>query len=192
MGSLVNMKFDKEVQEFLTASMDDAKLFCWDFPAFYEKYKDFLPSYPEGEYKKILLKRVFETAHIVKDPSTMEYDWSETEEAFLNSIEDKLCRRAMFAFMLWAKEHPHEGGWIEYDFWNIMIRFFTAKEIDRIQHSRFLQSLVPYGFDMRVVGSKNPIVCFQIPVLDEGEIIGKVSGKKWPKCLIEEEEDASD
>ena len=44
MGSLVNMKFDKEVQEFLTASMDDAKLFCLDFPAFYEKYKEETPA----------------------------------------------------------------------------------------------------------------------------------------------------
>ena len=53
MGSLVNMKFDKEVQEFLTASMDDAKLFCWDFPAFYEKYKDFdYQGYVRSIYKK--------------------------------------------------------------------------------------------------------------------------------------------
>lgn len=192
MRSLVNLKFDKEVRVFLTSSMEDAPLFYSDFSTFYEKYKDFLPSYPEGEYKKILIKRVFETAQVDKAASIEEYDWFETEETFLSSFEDKTLRRVMFALMLWAKEHPHEGGWIDFDLWNIFIRFFTAKEVDEIKHSDTLQKLIPYGFDMRVVGSKNPTVCFQISVEKGGEIIGKVSAEKLPKCLIEEENNAPD
>ena len=190
--SLVNLKFDKEVRVFLTSSMEDAPLFYSDFSTFYEKYKSLLPSYPEGEYKKILMKRVFETAQVDKLASIEEYDWSETEETFLNSLEDKTLRRVMFALMLWTKEHPHEGGWIDFDLWNIFIRFFTAKEVDEIKHSDTLQKLIPYGFDMRVVGSKNPTVCFQISVEEGGEIIGKVSAEKLPKCLIEEEKNAPD
>lgn len=174
---LQNIKFDREIREFLEAASGDEGLLLSSPDAFYEKYKDYLPSYPSGEYKKTLFNRVFlNNKEQVKVPETTPL-YSEEEVAFLSGIESAYLRKIMLCLLSWAKRHPHESGWVKYDLWAILDGFFTVQQIDKVQHSGAMASLAQYGFDMRVIGSKNPIVCYMVPELG-GEKI-KTEAEVW-------------
>ena len=174
---------ENQVRDFIKEAEKDAKLYDSDYSAFYEKYKSFLVIYPEGEYKKKLVRDIME-AHLLSEPESnlAAFPFYQKEIDILKSIyfsdppieygDDVMC-----ALMLWKKQHPHEGGWIEYDIERILQYTFSASIIhDIVHHKTTLQDLVRFGFDMRVIGSKNPTVCYTVPTADEDEDRGKPVG----------------
>lgn len=144
----------------------------WD--SFYEDYKHLLPHFPDGEYKKNFMKFLYETSSIPsaenecicvsfykKDCELLKKIKFENQDNY----EDLLLEMA--ALMFWKKAHPHENGWIKYE---PCLIFDSIKDKikDNFQNLT-LDNLLKYGFDMRVIGSKKPIVCYTVPTSDDSD-----------------------
>lgn len=78
----------------------------------------------------------------------------------LNVVNEEV--RALFGVLIYvAKTNWHDSGWIKYDEPQIM------QMLGIRNHGKFLELVyqaVKLKLEFRVVGSKNPILCFKLPV----------------------------
>lgn len=84
----------------------------------------------------------------------------ETEIKYLKSISDEIIRKILYLSLIVSKWNNHPSGWIRYDrdflfdFWNLK---YAEKDKNTI-----MQQCCQQGMDLRVIGSKLPIICFKI------------------------------
>lgn len=99
--------------------------------------------------------------------------------------------KLMISFTAFARANPHPNGWIKYDQKSKDIIFFLASCAKKDQKSKeWLTSTLHlrYNLNMRVVGSTQPIPCFQLawqtqPLLDPDFLI--CIGAKTPLTIDE-------
>lgn len=94
-----------------------------------------------------------------------------SEMKILSDITQPLSRKFLYAALIQAKQNYHHSGWIKYDrdsFFNVWkIKTLTEKEKVEAVNICYDKGLI----DFRVIGSKNPLVCYQVPFMAfEGEI----------------------
>lgn len=86
-----------------------------------------------------------------------------SESTALSCVEDVSVRKLLSVLLYVAKTNWHHTGWIKYDEVAVM-------ELCKMKnHSRFLeevQKATKQGLSFRVVGSKNPILCFKLDFID--------------------------
>lgn len=91
-------------------------------------------------------------------------DISQQEYDFISQISDRDVRILFVVLVYCARRNWHPTGWIKYDEQKVM-------ELGGFKnHKRFLeitQRASKQGLDFRVVGSKNPILCFKLNWFDE-------------------------
>ena len=96
----------------------------------------------------------------VKNTSAIFVVYEEEWDFLLNIIDEEV--RALFGVLIYiAKTNWHNSGWIKYDESQVM-RLLGIKN-----HGKFLELIhqaVTLKLEFRVVGSKNPILCFKLPV----------------------------
>ena len=96
----------------------------------------------------------------VKNTSAIFVVYEEEWDFLLNIIDEEV--RALFGVLIYiAKTNWHNSGWIKYDEPQVM-RLLGIKN-----HGKFLELIhqaVTLKLEFRVVGSKNPILCFKLPV----------------------------
>lgn len=95
------------------------------------------------------------------------------EREYLSLIDSEDERRLLFYFLVIAKWNNHPTWWVRYDrdaafdFWNMK---YNTKEREDI-----IKNCCNEGLELRVVGSKNPMICFNLfyrmPIGDEVAII---------------------
>ena len=94
----------------------------------------------------------------------MMIDISQQEYDFISQIGDRDVRILFAVLVYCARRNWHPTGWIKYDEQMVM-------ELGGFKnHTRFLevtQKASRQGLDFRVVGSKNPILCFKLNWFDE-------------------------
>lgn len=94
----------------------------------------------------------------------MMIDISQQEYDFISQIGDRDVRILFAVLVYCARRNWHPTGWIKYDEQKVM-------ELGGFKnHTRFLevtQKASRQGLDFRVVGSKNPILCFKLNWFDE-------------------------
>ena len=94
----------------------------------------------------------------------MMIDISQQEYDFISQISDRDVRILFAVLVYCARRNWHPTGWIKYDEQKVM-------ELGGFKnHTRFLevtQKASRQGLDFRVVGSKNPILCFKLNWFDE-------------------------
>lgn len=121
----------------------------------------FLPSLPQGEYKVKVLKEVWQRYLKRNVVGSVIPELTEEEAGALNKISNTNTRKKMHSLIIWKKLHPHPGGWIKLE-WPECMRFdFSEREIEKMRIED-LAELRQYGFDCRVIGSKNPILCYDL------------------------------
>ena len=82
------------------------------------------------------------------------------ERDYLSMIENEDERRLLFYFLVIAKWNNHPTWWVRYDrdaafdFWNMK---YNTKEREEI-----IKNCCNEGLELRVVGSKNPMICFNL------------------------------
>lgn len=89
---------------------------------------------------------------------------TQREYDFINQIQDVEVRLLFTVLLYCARENWHPTGWIKYDEQMVM-QLGGFKN-----HKKFLeitQRAAKQGLDFRVVGSKNPILCFKLSWFDE-------------------------
>lgn len=104
-----------------------------------------------------------------KDTSATFVVYEDEWDFLLNVVNEEV--RALFGVLIYvAKTNWHDSGWIKYDEPQIM------QMLGIRNHGKFLELVhqaVKLKLEFRVVGSKNPILCFKLPVFvreDEDEL----------------------
>ena len=112
-----------------------------------------------------LLKAPVKTKNTSATFVVYEDEW----DFLLNVVNEEV--RALFGVLIYvAKTNWHDSGWIKYDEPQIM------QMLGIRNHGKFLELVhqaVKRKLEFRVVGSKNPILCFKLPVFvreDEDEL----------------------
>lgn len=96
----------------------------------------------------------------IKDTSATFVVYEDEWDFLLNVVNEEV--RALFGVLIYvAKTNWHDSGWIKYDEPQIM------QMLGIRNHGKFLELVhqaVKLKLEFRVVGSKNPILCFKLPV----------------------------
>lgn len=165
------VKFEEQEQLFLKDIIniiDDASAVA-DFIE--EKYENYFPSLPNGDYKIRLLKGVYKQ-YLLSDRKRGQYPITITtgEIRFLQSLPTELIKRLFYSLIIRAKVRPHASGWISLDFDNTI--FYALKDNDaRKAKIEIYSQCTDYGFDTRVSGSTKPVLCFKLPDMEDGEVV---------------------
>ena len=84
----------------------------------------------------------------------------EDEQEHLLLIDNEDERRLLFYFLIIAKWNNHPSWWVRYDrdaafdFWEMNYNIKKREEL--------IRTCCEDGLDLRVIGSKNPMVCFNL------------------------------
>lgn len=133
-------------------------------------YNAYFPSIPKGEYKILLLKKVWGVyIRDLKIDTEVKISFSKIEVDFLRSLPTEEIKRIFYSLMCQAKVCPHSSGWVKLNFPDSMKYGFDSSKVKKLKIT-CLSQCREYGFDARVIGSNDPIVCFKldIPGKDDG------------------------
>lgn len=128
-----------------------------------------LESEREFELDDKLFEKALELLLVAELPNNLSEDErliniTQREYDFINQIQDVEVRLLFTVLLYCARENWHPTGWIKYDEQMVMqLGGFR-------NHKKFLeitQRATKQGLDFRVVGSKNPILCFKLSWFDE-------------------------
>lgn len=161
-----NLKIDSEVADFIIKALSFESGGLTDEQVVEELADTVCPSFPNGEYKKKLLYRFLYDFRRAQEEYVHFDDVRITRKEFewLAKVKKIKTRKQLFCLIVWKKLHNHPSGWIRLDKEEIFSLLFTPNEIRQM-------NLDPYGYtdcfggysELRVIGSKNPIVCYRLP-----------------------------
>ena len=84
----------------------------------------------------------------------------ESEIEHLKSIQNDTVRKILYTALIYSKWDNHSSGWIRYDKENFFL--FWGLKLSEKEKSEIMRGCINEGLMLKVVGSKNPTVCFQI------------------------------
>ena len=97
----------------------------------------------------------------LKKEKQEEFEIYGSEVEYLKSIPDEIDRKVLFLLLAISKYDNHPTGWIKYNR-DLLFKFWGLK-LTNPQKSAVISRCCKNGaIDLRVVGSKNPIVCFKV------------------------------
>lgn len=128
---------------------------------------------PSVEFREKLMHKIIKQYLEKCFADKQEFFITKEEIERCNQITDPLLKRIFYCLMVQQKLHPHQNGWVRLDWPDMLGAAFTEKEIKNMR-TEVLAGLRPQGLEMRVVGSKNPVLCFQLPFIE---------GKTIERCL---------
>lgn len=138
------------------------------------------------ELISMILKKNLKDSDLQGDFSAVNLYKLELDYLF-EQVEDDTVRKLLYLSLIVSKWNNHPSGWVRYDreslfeFWDL---HYSEEE-----KKRLMILCNQYGLELRVIGSKNPIICFAVnfkvietsPVysLTKGEDIKKI----YNECL---------
>lgn len=91
----------------------------------------------------------------------------ESEREYLSTVHEENVRKILYLALVHSKWENHSSGWIHYS--REMLFLFWGIKTSEKEKSKIVHQCSKHGMMLRVVGSKNPIVCFKINFrADEG------------------------
>lgn len=181
---MVDEKFLKEEEEFLTAAVD-MKVFCSNEEIANSLCDSYLPSIPNTPNKKDVLLKILQNQELKDEFETKTlYPFYNSEIQFAESISEKKIKDVFYCLVLWRKINPHENGWIVFNREKILRLLFTSKEIQGIK-LEFFGKLKELGFEMAVIGSNKPISCYKIPKFEQDDVVFETNVRDFRKNLEE-------
>lgn len=161
-----DQKIDAEVREFLVKALSMQNEDKTDDQIIEELCDMVCPSFPKGEYKKKLLGKFLsdfkraQEEYVPFDEITItrkEFEW-------LADIKSIRTRKQVLCLIVWKKLHNHPSGWIKFNKEDIFSLLFSQKEFKQMEADRkaYIDCFNNYS-ELRVIGSKNPIVCYSLP-----------------------------
>lgn len=130
------------------------------------------------------------------------YDINILKEKMKNETDPAIAR-LLVAFLIYARANPHHTNWIKYD--RKVIMFLSSLSKKKVSEQTLLTNKLHnlYNVNMRVVGSTQPIPCFNIswhddqplvnspenPLIDIGPVEPDTISKFVTKNLIFKKED---
>ena len=171
MAGRKELKFKKEEDRFLS-DIDGFR----DDPSMVEQFIigagcDYFKMIPDGEHKLNLLRKIYKNT-FTKDPDKGHHlvQITDKEIEFLQSLPNELIKRLFYSLIVRSKVKPHDTGWVSLDFENTIYYALSDKEARNAKIEIFAQC-ADYGFETLVIGSTKPILCFRLPIEDDGEVV---------------------
>lgn len=188
-------KIDAEVQEFIVKALSSKNEGKTDEQIVEELWETSCPSFPKGAYKKKLLMRFLSDFRRAQEEYVPFGDIviTQKEHEWLSKVKKVRTRKQLLCLIVWKKLHNHPSGWIRFDGEEIFSLLFSKKEYKQMESEprAYVDCFSNYS-ELRVIGSKNPIVCFSLPneLEEESEpwIIFRPEDEKdieWLKSLFD-------
>lgn len=159
-------KIDAEVHEFIVKALSSENEGKTDEQIVEELWETSCPSFPKGAYKKRLLMRFLSDFRRAQEEYVPFGDVAITqkEHEWLSKVKKVRTRKQLLCLIVWKKLHNHPSGWIKFDSEEIFSLLFSKKEYKQMQSEprAYVDCFSNYS-ELRVIGSKNPIVCFSLP-----------------------------
>lgn len=117
------------------------------------------------EIKGVKIEEIVRLLVAINPPSKKEkqeeFEIYESEVRYLQSVKNENDRKILFLLLAISKYDNHPTGWIKYN--RDLIFNFWGLKLTNPQRSEVIKRCCESGaIDLRVIGSKNPIVCFKV------------------------------
>lgn len=117
------------------------------------------------EIKGVKIEEIVRLLVAINPPSKKEkqeeFEIYESEIRYLQSVANEADRKILFLLLAISKYDNHPTGWIKYNR-DLLFNFWGLK-LTNPQRSEVIKRCCEIGaIDLRVIGSKNPIVCFKV------------------------------
>ena len=117
------------------------------------------------EIKGVKIEEIVRLLVAINPPSKKEkqeeFEIYESEVRYLQSVKNESDRKILFLLLAISKYDNHPTGWIKYNR-DLLFNFWGLK-LTNSQKSEVIKRCCESGaIDLRVIGSKNPIVCFKV------------------------------
>ena len=117
------------------------------------------------EIKGVKIEEIVRLLVAINPPSKKEkqeeFEIYESEVRYLQSVKNEADRKILFLLLAISKYDNHPTGWIKYNR-DLLFNFWGLK-LTNSQRSEVIKRCCESGaIDLRVIGSKNPIVCFKV------------------------------
>ena len=117
------------------------------------------------EIKGVKIEEIVQLLVAINPPSKKEkqeeFEIYESEVRYLQSVKNEADRKILFLLLAISKYDNHPTGWIKYNR-DLLFNFWGLK-LTNSQRSEVIKRGCESGaIDLRVIGSKNPIVCFKV------------------------------
>ena len=171
MASRKELKYKKEEDRFLS-DIDGFR----DNSTLVEQFItgagcDYFKMIPDGEHKLNLLRKIYKNTFL-KDPDKGHHivQITDKEIEFLQGLPTDLIKRLFYSLIVRAKVKPHDTGWISLDFENTIFYALPDKDAQKAKIEIYSQC-TEYGFETLVIGSTKPILCFKLPIENDGDVV---------------------
>ena len=140
-----------------------------------KNWEALMPSVPNVPEKcdalKRVLKKFLEDRGLLSD---FEVELTTKDLEAINNVVGYQNKKIFYSLLCWYKANYHESGWVKFHYPKCLRCAFNKEDAKNVPISCF-SGLKKYGFDMRVVGSKNPTLCFKVPY-NKDEVRYKLKG----------------
>ena len=119
----------------------------------------------EFKIKGVKIEEIVRILVAINPPSKKErqeeFEIYKSEARYLQSVKNEADRKILFLLLAISKYDNHPTGWIKYNR-DLLFNFWGLK-LTNPQRSEVIKRCCENGaIDLRVIGSKNPIVCFKV------------------------------
>ena len=117
------------------------------------------------EIKGVKIEEIVRLLAAINPPSKKErqeeFEIYESEVRYLQGVGNEADRKILFLLLAISKYDNHPTGWIKYNR-DLLFNFWGMK-LTNPQRSEIIKRCCEIGaIDLRVIGSKKPIVCFKV------------------------------
>ncbi len=166
---LNNSLIERLLQEKVISSLDELKQLTVYFTQQGLETEQILETLEKYEIKfeiqGVKIEEIVRILVAINPPSKKEkqeeFEIYESEVRYLQSVENEADRKILFLLLAISKYDNHPTGWIKYNR-DLLFNFWGLK-LTNPQRSEVIKRCCKNGaIDLRVIGSKNPIVCFKV------------------------------
>lgn len=117
------------------------------------------------EIKGVKIEEIVRLLVAINPPSKKDkqekFEIYESEVRYLQSVENEVDRKILFLLLAISKYDNHPTGWIKYNR-DLLFNFWGFKLTNPQRSEVIKRCCENKAIDLRVIGSKNPIVCFKV------------------------------
>ena len=164
-----NSIIERLLQEKVISSLDELKQLTVYFTQQgleTEQILETLEKYEiKFEIKGVKIEEIVRLLVAINPPSKKEkqekFEIYESEVRYLQGVENEADRKILFLLLAISKYDNHPTGWIKYNR-DLLFNFWGLKLTNPQRSEVIKRCCENKAIDLRVIGSKNPIVCFKV------------------------------
>ena len=101
----------------------------------------------------------------------------------LRKVDSEEARKFLYLALIVHKWNNHPSGWVKYER-DDFFKFWGLKDLKKAEKEQLAQIATAHGLELRVIGQKNPTVCYNVSFRkDCGEIVAMYDNdaqiKEW-------------